>query len=492
MLAVSAVLLAFARRPNEGASRDAPAKTTYAGCTDVSGWTFKWAPAGSSLTSTYYCSDYHSGWCSAYGDDASAAGVKAKDACCACGGGVKDETKQPIQEMCADHPGWKGYKNYGCAAYDSTDGKGWCPSYATDVGTAGLMAKDACCGCGGGVKVVDKATCELIGTDDQVRKIVAAGFDLKSAGVSLDYLKTAGSPAADLKAVGFSGDDLKEVGIFTTTALLRKAIQDADLVEYFDKDAVSDRCGSGVNDAEYCKPGIFMQRMEVAEEWDVSLLEDFSDLVSFAAPRTPLHGAGPADAARLDPPSRGSSRTHRRPHTPAASQFDNPHPRFIVDISKWDVAKGKTFANMVSVARTNGGGVTANKLARAASVWAGAASLTHRRDPRALAASQFGGTANYFDADLSKWDVAKGENFERMFFGTGSFNADLSDWDVAKGKNFKDMVRVARPRGAPHPPTTPLRVVCAYSSLGPASARRTSAPRASSRACVLAKRRREW
>ena len=76
--------------------------------------------------------------------------------------------------------------------------------------------------------MVDKATCELLGTDDQVRKIVAAGFDLKSAGVSLDYLKTAGSPAADLKAAGFSGVDLKEVGIFTTNAHLRDAISKAD------------------------------------------------------------------------------------------------------------------------------------------------------------------------------------------------------------------------------------------------------------------------
>ena len=286
MLVTAAVLLAFARRPNEGASRDAPAKTTYAACADVSGWAFMWAPAGSSSTSTYECSDYASmGWCSEYGDDASAAGVKAKDACCACGGGVKNEPKQPIQEMCADHPGWKGYKNYGCAAYDS---KGWCQDFGTDVGTAGLMAKDACCGCGGGVKVVDKATCELLGTDDQVRKIVAAGFDLKSAGVSLDYLKTAGSSAAALKSAGFSEDDLKEVGIFTTKALLRDAISKADTVDYFDKDAVPiSYCLAYGGDPAYCKPGMTLDRMLVIEEWDVSNVEDFSFVVSFAAPQTP-------------------------------------------------------------------------------------------------------------------------------------------------------------------------------------------------------------
>lgn len=132
------------------------------------------------------------------------------------------------------------------------------------------------------------------------------------------------------------------------------------------------------------------------------------------------------------------------------------------DVSKWDVAKGKSFANMVSVARTNGGGVT-SKLARAAMLWAGAASLAHRRAPRALAASQFG-SSQYFNADLSKWDVAKGENFEAMFYNTDHFNADLSDWDVAKGQNFKDMVRLARPRGSGtlrHIPPQRLPASCA-------------------------------
>ena len=34
-----------------------------------------------------------------------------------------------------------------------------------------------------------------------------------------------------------------------------------------------------------------------------------------------------------------------------------------------------------------------------------------------------------------------------QFKGTEKFNADLSKWDVAKGTDFYSMVRAARPRG---------------------------------------------
>ena len=78
------------------------------------------------------------------------------------------------------------------------------------------------------------------------------------------------------------------------------------------------------------------------------------------------------------------------------------------------MAKGTDFGDMVRVARPRGG-VTTKQLARAAP---GAASLAHRRAP---ATSQFGGAEK--------------------------FNADLSKWNVAKGTNFQSMVRAARPRG---------------------------------------------
>ena len=108
-------------------------------------------------------------------------------------------------------------------------------------------------------------------------------------------------------------------------------------------------------------------------------------------------------------------------------------------------------------------------------------SLTAARAP---AASQFYG-ASSFNADLSKWDVAKGTDFYQMvraarpraaaspqsssparplaprrsltaarapaasqFYGANSFNADLSEWNVTKGSNVDYMVRVARPRSS--------------------------------------------
>ena len=75
---------------------------------------------------------------------------------------------------------------------------------------------------------------------------------------------------------------------------------------------------------------------------------------------------------------------------------------------------------MVRAARPCGGGVASKQLARAAP---GAASLAHRRAP---ATSQFGGAEK--------------------------FNADLSKWNVAKGSNVNRMVRAARPRGSTVPP----------------------------------------
>lgn len=44
-----------------------------------------------------------------------------------------------------------------------------------------------------------------------------------------------------------------------------------------------------------------------------------------------------------------------------------------------------------------------------------------------------------FNADVSKWNVAQGTNFEAMFFGMKAFNADLSLWDVSQGTDFSSM-----------------------------------------------------
>merc|ERR1711990_629581 len=44
-----------------------------------------------------------------------------------------------------------------------------------------------------------------------------------------------------------------------------------------------------------------------------------------------------------------------------------------------------------------------------------------------------------FNADISKWNVAQGTNFEFMFFSMKAFNADLSLWDVSQGTDFSSM-----------------------------------------------------
>ena len=71
------------------------------------------------------------------------------------------------------------------------------------------------------------------------------------------------------------------------------------------------------------------------------------------------------------------------------------------------MAKGTHFGYMVRAARPRGG-VTSKQRARAAP--APRRSLTAARAP---AASQFRG-AEKFDADLSKWEVAKGTTFRYM------------------------------------------------------------------------------
>lgn len=47
----------------------------------------------------------------------------------------------------------------------------------------------------------------------------------------------------------------------------------------------------------------------------------------------------------------------------------------------------------------------------------------------------FEGAAS-FNADISKWDVSRCEDFYNMFEGATSFNADISGWDVTRGIYF--------------------------------------------------------
>ena len=62
-------------------------------------------------------------------------------------------------DACRDYGAWKGHKENNCVDYAR---KGWCTKYAEDLSPSGVKAKDACCACGGGIKDADK-TCEAIG-----------------------------------------------------------------------------------------------------------------------------------------------------------------------------------------------------------------------------------------------------------------------------------------------------------------------------------------
>jgi surface protein len=53
----------------------------------------------------------------------------------------------------------------------------------------------------------------------------------------------------------------------------------------------------------------------------------------------------------------------------------------------------------------------------------------------------------HFIEDLSKWNVAKGTSFARMFYGCDAFESDLSNWDTGRATDShrsKDRVTVYR------------------------------------------------
>ena len=75
------------------------------------------------------------------------------------GGGEKTVYSTDSSDTCRDYGAWKGHKENNCVDYAR---KGWCTKYAEDLSPSGVKAKDACCACGGGIKDADK-TCEAIG-----------------------------------------------------------------------------------------------------------------------------------------------------------------------------------------------------------------------------------------------------------------------------------------------------------------------------------------
>merc|ERR1719353_1892579 len=44
-----------------------------------------------------------------------------------------------------------------------------------------------------------------------------------------------------------------------------------------------------------------------------------------------------------------------------------------------------------------------------------------------------------FNSDISKWDVSRVADMNRMFYNAKSFNGDISQWDVSRVKNMDAM-----------------------------------------------------
>ena len=113
----------------------------------------------------------------------------------------------------------------------------------------------------------------------------------------------------------------------------------------------------------------------------LQLLGELRDPARVAVPRPqlPARCDAWACATRAYAPAGRTPPAHRTrspPGAPAASQFKGTE-KFNADLSKWDVAKGTDFNDMVRAARTRGG------------VAPGAVSLAHRRPPaRRLAVRQ--------------------------------------------------------------------------------------------------------
>jgi hypothetical protein len=329
---------------------------------------------------------------------------------------------------CSDYGAWQGYDEHNCAYYAY---QGWCPEYEDDVSADGIKAKDACCACGGGITDADETcraigykqddglgeACEAIGYEQedlaaQVAQLKAQSaqtnelltqlahsnaqlvqsaaqrnilelMSAKDAGRSAAALKAASFSAAALKAAGFSAVELNTAGIFTTNSELRAALRVATDTEAilggvtlreailggvtlpsYVYEGINDACDvPSVDRASDCD--MIVPPSDI-ENWDVSLIDDFSDLVSFHdVPR--VFQEFNADLSEWDV----SQGTNFENMFWGASSFDS-------DLSQWDVAKGTNFVGM----------------------FAGASS---------------------FNADLSQWNVAAagpgGRYFINMFDG---------------------------------------------------------------------------
>ena len=92
----------------------------------------------------YDCAEYTArSWCPRFEDYGTQA-IKAKEACCDCGGGSQSASGVCVDAMASES--WKDSDGYDCNVYEQNS---WCPTWQ-NYGTQAIKPKDACCVCGGG------------------------------------------------------------------------------------------------------------------------------------------------------------------------------------------------------------------------------------------------------------------------------------------------------------------------------------------------------
>jgi hypothetical protein len=114
-----------------------------------------------------YSGGYGAGWIDGWGtfEDYNSSGLTAVNVCCGCGGGNITTLNANIVDECNDVHGWMSESGSRCDAYvgsrwcthEGGYGTSWKPEWGTfddwRSNATGASALDACCGCGGGVKV---------------------------------------------------------------------------------------------------------------------------------------------------------------------------------------------------------------------------------------------------------------------------------------------------------------------------------------------------
>ena len=292
---------------------------------------------------------------------------------------------------------WKDSGGEGCAAYRSNN---WSCDQDAYYDKDGYSAKTACCHCGGGQGGGTKCT-DKQGWVDSLGDDCAAYARYNWCPKYEDFGRQEVMPK---EACCICGGGTK---VFTTRSELLAALFEDPQAFY-----------------SYAVPELKGDTQDI-ENWDVSLIEDFDHLVSVATPArvavprpqlparcdaracatracAPAGRTPPARPTRSPPRARPPPRssTTRRSSTPTSPSGTWPRGRTSVP---WCAPPGPAAASPQSSAPAR------------------------PPAPRSLTAARAPAASQFMRAE--------------------KFNADLSKWDVAKGTRFGYMVRAARPRG---------------------------------------------